>query len=251
MGIGGLRDACLDRIQYCKLQSGTLLRIEKGSKKEKIEQGGFAKSFLSRDDFCYDGKMNLAIGIDEVGRGPVAGPVAVCAFRGRISDARLKKAGLPLRDSKKLTRREREIWFSHIQAWQKEGRCDFCVTMISARSIDRIGIAKAIRRALERSLYDLEPKNRDLILLDGGLRAPLEFKNQKTIIKGDEKETVIALASIAAKVTRDQHMFRQAKKFPEYGFEAHVGYGTPAHYRAIKRHGLTPLHRKSFLKTIV
>lgn len=86
------------------------------------------------------------------------------------------------------------------------------------------------------------------VLLDGGLRAPVHYTNQQTIIKGDEKELVIALASIVAKVTRDKRMVALAKKFPAYGFEKHKGYGTRAHYEAIKKHGITPHHRKSFLK---
>ena len=88
-----------------------------------------------------------------------------------------------------------------------------------------------------------------MILLDGGLKAPAKYKDQKTIIKGDEKVKIIALASIIAKVSRDRHMRRLAKKFPDYGFEIHKGYGTRAHYRALHRRGLSPLHRRSFLSS--
>ncbi len=194
--------------------------------------------------------MKATIGIDEVGRGPIAGPVAVAAFHFKSKNLKFKAFPIPLRDSKKLTRIQREAWFIQIKVWQKEGKCDFKVTMISASTIDRIGIAPAIRRALARSLYGLKTKHYRLILLDGGLKAPQEFKNQKTIIKGDEKEPAIALASIVAKVTRDRHMRWQAKKFPQYSFENHVGYGTRAHYAAIRKHGLTPLHRKTFLSKL-
>ena len=197
--------------------------------------------------------MKMIIGIDEVGRGPVAGPVAVVAFT--IHDPKFQKMisqfPVPLRDSKKLSREQREKWFIQIQLWKKEGLCDFAVTMISAQMIDKIGIAQAIRNALKKSLYKLNPKNSDTILLDGGLQAPIEFKNQKTIIKGDEKEKVISLASIVAKVTRDKYMFLQAKKHPPYGFENHVGYGTKNHYESIKKYGIIDLHRKSFLKSIL
>jgi ribonuclease HII len=86
------------------------------------------------------------------------------------------------------------------------------------------------------------------VLLDGGLKAPVEFKNQKTIIKGDEKEMVIALASICAKVLRDRKMNLLAKKYSNYGFEKHKGYGTKGHYEAIKKYGMLSVHRKSFLK---
>ena len=96
----------------------------------------------------------------------------------------------------------------------------------------------------------LNPKD-CTVLLDGGLHAPIEYKDQATETKGDEKHAVIALASIYAKVTRDTYMHKQAKLYPEYGFENHVGYGTAAHYKAIKKGGLTPLHRKSFLKRVI
>ena len=190
------------------------------------------------------------IGIDEVGRGPIAGPVSVCAFR--MIDLRLKisarKKDMPLRDSKKLTRLQREAWFGQIKVWQEEGKCDFCVTSVSAKEIDRNGISKAIRKALSRSLLEVSRSDfKHKILPDGGLQAPAEFKDQKTIIKGDEKEIVIALASIAAKVTRDAYMRKQAKRFPVYAFDEHVGYGTKKHYKAIKKHGISPIHRRSFL----
>lgn len=217
--------------------------------------------------------MKVSIGIDEVGRGPVAGPVTVGVFQIKpvrpghpggneklnpperlFSRAGIKNTekmlGIKLKDSKKLSRKQREIWFSEIQKWKKEKLCDFCVTSISAREIDRIGISKAIRKALEQSLVVLHPKKDTRILLDGGLKAPIAFKNQKTIIKGDEKEPVIALASIVAKVTRDRYMTLQAKKYPVYGFETNVGYGTKKQYMAIQKHGLTPLHRKTYLKKL-
>ncbi len=203
--------------------------------------------------FCYDGDMKYIVGIDEVGRGPLAGPVAVCAFmiteKGVERFLLQKSLGkLPLRDSKKLSKLQRELWFAEIKKLQKEGKCDFVVSMVSAQKIDKIGIAPAIRFALARSLYKLNTKSYQLIFLDGGLKAPVEYKNQQTIIKGDEKIPVISLASICAKVMRDGHMQKIAKKYPEYGFERHVGYGTRAHYAAIKKHGVTEIHRRSFLK---
>lgn len=201
---------------------------------------------------CYSMvSMKIVIGIDEVGRGPIAGPTAVAAFvlSGKIKSPQLNGKPVPMRDSKKLTRGERECWYAEISRLQKEGKCAFSVTMISAKEIDRIGIAVAIRKALAVCLVKIGANSDQTILLDGSLYAPKEFKRQKTIIKGDEKEQSIALASIAAKVTRDRHMLRMAKKFPQFGFETHVGYGTKKHYAAIKKHGLCPLHRKSFLKS--
>ncbi len=129
------------------------------------------------------------------------------------------------------------------------------MTLVSAKMIDRIGISNAIKKALNSSLYKLQPClpagrlfHSHFIFLDGSLHAPKEFKNQKTIIKGDEKIPVISLASICAKVTRDKHMVKMSKKFPKYDFELHKGYGTRGHYQKIKMHGLSPVHRRSFLK---
>lgn len=128
------------------------------------------------------------------------------------------------------------------------GKVEYSVSMVSNEIIDKRGISHAINLAIKRGLKKVvaNPKNSQ-ILLDGRLFAPVEFKNQKTIIRGDEKETSIALASIVAKVTRDRYMVRLSKKFPKYGFGKHKGYGTRDHYKAIKKHGLTKFHRKSFL----
>lgn len=194
--------------------------------------------------------MELIVGIDEVGRGPIAGPVAVGAFliyeKSFIRE--VKKFAIPLRDSKQLSKTQREKWFEQIALWQDSGKCAFSVCMIDAKEIDARGISRAIKKALAQALLDLEVHYNDFIFLDGSLYAPVEFKNQKTIIKGDEKISVISLASIVAKVTRDRHMEKVSKKYPNYGFDQHVGYGTRAHYVAIKKYGLTPHHRKSFLK---
>ncbi len=200
-------------------------------------------------------KSRFFVGIDEVGRGPLAGPVAIAAVRFRVSAIKLliskaKNKKLPLRDSKKLSKKQREEWFAILKTWQDEGECVFAVSYIHAKKIDRVGLSLAIKKAISRSIDKIQTETSHLILLDGGLKAPKEFIYQKTIIKGDEKEPIIAFASIIAKVYRDRLMARHAKKFPEYGFERHVGYGTKAHYSAIKKHGLTPLHRRSFLKKI-
>ena len=194
--------------------------------------------------------MTRTVGIDEVGRGPIAGPVAVasfCMLRPSVLQKYIAK-GARLRDSKKLSKTAREEWYKQVREWQKAGACDFSVVMISAKEIDKVGIAPAIRSALRRSLQKVSPDTRTQVLLDGGLRAPEEYRKQKTIIKGDEKEWSIALASIVAKVTRDRYMYRMAKKYPQYGFESHVGYGTKQHYTALSEHGMCDLHRRSFLR---
>jgi ribonuclease HII len=133
----------------------------------------------------------------------------------------------------------------------------YAVTHISNREIDRGGISKCIKKAIAIGFEKLKIRNllkivncELKILLDGGLHAPAKFKNQKTIIKGDEKEKIIAWASILAKVSRDELMRRAGKKFSQYGFEIHKGYGTTRHRAAISAHGLSPLHRKSFCKNL-
>ncbi len=189
------------------------------------------------------------IGIDEVGRGPIAGPVAVGAFVFLKPSA--SKLFRGVKESKQLSEEKREKWFSKIKEAQKTGSINFTVSFQSEKVIDRKGLSFAIKKALELSLAKLKIKpDKARVLLDGGLKAPKEFINQKTIIKGDAKVQVIALASICAKILRDRKMKQWAKKYPKYGFEAHKGYGTEGHYRAIKKYGLTPLHRRSFLKVL-
>lgn len=196
------------------------------------------------------------IGIDEVGRGPIAGPVAVCAFiMGYNYELPIKEHELKLpklKDSKKLSKKQREIWFNFLKEQKEKGNCDYAVSFVSSENIDKFGIAKCIQKALDESLFGLT-KTSGLetsyykLILDGGLHAPVEYINQETIIRGDELHPVISMASIVAKVTRDRVMTKYAKQYPEYGFDQHVGYGTKAHYEAIKKHGQTPIHRKTFI----
>lgn len=193
------------------------------------------------------GKTIFPIGIDEVGRGPVAGPVAVGAFVFLTPSARKLFRGV--KESKQLGEAKREEWFARIQHAQKAGQVNFAVTFQSEKIIDNKGLSYAIKTALFTSLYALKIKSTSArVLLDGGLKAPANYLNQHTIIKGDEKEMVIALASICAKVLRDRKMNLLHKKHPAYGFMSHKGYGTKRHYEAIKKYGMLPSHRRSFLK---
>lgn len=185
------------------------------------------------------------VGIDEVGRGPFAGPVTVCACS--IPNDFDRKLFKGFRDSKRLSANQRGEWFQKIKSWQKIG-LKFGVTSVSNKVIDSKGLSVAINSALLLSLAKIKSPNSSVILLDGGLKAPKEFKNQKTIVKGDEKEPIIALASIIAKVTRDAYMIRIAKKYPQYNLEINKGYGTKAHSNAILKYGLSPIHRKSFTR---
>lgn len=184
------------------------------------------------------------VGIDEVGRGPLAGPVAVCAFSMPVNfdDSVFGK----LRDSKKLSAKKREQIFEQLEKIKKEGSVNYSVCYASANEIDNIGISICIKKSLEDALRNIRANPEECrILLDGGLYAPKEFE-QETIIKGDEKERVIALASIVAKVSRDRMMTDLAKDYSEYGFEKHKGYGTKAHLEAIKKHGMCIEHRRTF-----
>ena len=183
------------------------------------------------------------IGIDEAGRGPIAGPVAVGLVMILKKDRNLLRG---VKDSKKLTPKQREKWFKKIKKLEKEGKLFSSCSLVSEGVIDKKGIVYAINLGIKRGCSKAGNKNSE-VLLDGGLRAPKEYKNQKTIIKGDQKILVISAASIVAKVTRDRKMFVLAKKYPKYGFESHKGYGTEEHYRNLKKRGLSKIHRKTFI----
>lgn len=189
------------------------------------------------------------IGIDEAGRGPLAGPVAVGAFA--VKDAATLRKFAGVRDSKQLTAKQREEWFDRIRDLALAGEVLYTVSYARPETIDEHGLTKAIFDALNRCLRRLEHadgKCREAeIRLDGLLYASARYADQHTIIGGDESEKVIALASICAKVSRDRRMMRAAREFPGYGFEVHKGYGTKAHYNAIRTLGITPLHRRRFL----
>lgn len=194
-------------------------------------------------------KKKILIGIDEAGRGPLAGPVSVCALA--VLKPLPKEFRVNVKDSKQLSEEKREEWYKKISLAARTGYISFAVSFSSAQTIDKKGIVPAVRAAIKRALLKLayHPK-RVKILLDGSLSAPVAYENQKTIIRGDETVPVIALASIIAKVRRDRRMKRYATLFPGYGFEVHKGYGTKSHYAAIKLFGFSILHRRSFLRNL-
>ena len=144
-------------------------------------------------------------------------------------------------------------WLGKINTEREKGNITYKVCFESNKVIDKQGLTFAIKKALAKAINSLKSVNYKncSVLLDGGLKAPAEYKNQKTIIKGDEKKLCIALASIVAKETRDKLMIKLAKRYPGYGLEKHKGYGTRAHYKMIKKHGLSALHRRSFLKRLI
>jgi len=192
-------------------------------------------------------RVKHIVGIDEVGRGPLAGPVTICALAVRAEfDLSFFKG---IRDSKKLSEKQRKEWLKKIKDKKVSGELHYFISSVGAEIIDRRGISWAVRRAIKNVIGKL-PINPDEseVLLDGSLKAPKNFKNQKTIIRGDEKIPIISASSIVAKVFRDKKMSRLHKRYPQYGFHIHKGYGTSAHYKALKKHGLSPIHRRSFLK---
>ena len=201
-----------------------------------------------------NGKKPLfIIGIDEVGRGPLAGPVSVVAvLMTKKNYLKLKRSRKikSLHNSKVLSEKAREEWYEKVLNWKKDGLLDFAYASTSSKIIDSKGIAKAIRMCVTKVLKRLEVADNTKILLDGSLYAPEGFKNQKTIIQGDEKESIISLASIVAKVRRDNYMKKLAKQYSKYGFEVHKGYGTEKHRNAIKKHGMCKIHRRSFCSNL-
>lgn len=193
------------------------------------------------------------IGIDEAGRGPLAGPVAVGvvllppAFDWTAIDG--------VADSKTLTEGKREEVWHAACALQRAGLLDFEVTLAGHAYIDRRGIVPAIRHGMARSLRSLLSRNgidqgAVTVRLDGALRAPSSFRDQTTIIRGDATEACIGLASILAKVTRDRYMVQLSRKYPQYGFEMHKGYGTLLHRTRIQEYGLSDIHRRSFCRNL-
>lgn len=183
---------------------------------------------------------NLICGVDEAGRGPLAGPVCAAAVimpEGLIIES--------VNDSKKLTAKKREKLFDIIK---NEAVC-YSVDFASASEIDEINILNATHLAMTRAVEGLE-KAPEVVLVDGN-SLPKWYYNSEAIVKGDAVCHSIACASILAKVSRDRLMLLEAEKYPQYSFEKHKGYGTKVHTQAIKEYGPCPIHRKTFLKKIL
>ena len=176
-------------------------------------------------------------GVDEAGRGPLAGPVCAAAV---ILPQGLEIPGL--NDSKKLTDKKRRELFPII----KEQAIAYGIAFASEQEIDEMNILQATFLAMQRAIDQLEGKA-NFALIDGNREKDFGLPVM-TVVKGDSRSANIAAASVLAKVTRDELMEELAKQYPEYGFEIHKGYGTKAHYAALTEHGACPIHRKTFLK---
>ena len=185
----------------------------------------------------YAEGYKMICGVDEAGRGPLAGPVCAAAV---ILPKGLELPGL--NDSKKLTDKKRRELFPVI----KEQAIAYGIGLASHEEIDEINILQATYLAMERAIAQLEGKA-DFALIDGN-RAKDFGLPVRTVVKGDSLSASIAAASVLAKVTRDDIMLEMAKEYPEYGFEVHKGYGTKAHYEALRAHGHSAIHRLTFLK---
>lgn len=184
-----------------------------------------------------DRGFHAICGIDEAGRGPLAGPVCAAAV---ILPERLDIPGL--NDSKKLTDKKRRELFPII----KEQAVAFGLGWASQEEIDEINILQATFLAMSRAVEQLKIRP-DLALVDGN-RAPALDLPVETVVQGDSLSASIAAASVLAKVSRDDVMLRMAEEYPGYGFEVHKGYGTKAHYEALRKFGPSPIHRRTFLK---
>ena len=185
----------------------------------------------------YAQGYSLLCGVDEAGRGPLAGPVCAAAV---ILPAGLEIPGL--NDSKKLSEKQREALFEPIKAAAKA----YGIAFATVEEIENLNILNATFLAMNRAISQLSPQP-ELALIDGNRNTGITVPS-RCVVKGDSRCADIAAASVLAKVSRDRYMLEMAEKYPEYGFDRHKGYGTKLHYEAIRQYGPCPIHRLSFLK---
>ena len=195
--------------------------------------------WIYEQQYTENGSLTVA-GVDEAGRGPLAGPVFAAAV---ILPFGTEIDGL--NDSKKLSEAKREKLFDIIT----DKAVAYGIASASEKEIDGINILEATFLAMNRALKQIEGSF-DLALIDGNRNKGIEYPSV-TVIKGDALCADIAAASILAKVSRDRFMYTMAEKYPQYGFEKHKGYGTKLHYENIAKYGVCPIHRKTFLKGLV
>ncbi len=196
--------------------------------------------WLLYENECINSGYNLVCGVDEAGRGPLAGPVFAASV---ILPVNTVIEGV--NDSKKISEKKRETLFEII----KQKAVAYSIAYSTEEEIDEINILNATFLAMSRAVHGLKPKP-DIALIDGNKAPELNIPT-RCIIKGDAKSQSIAAASILAKVSRDRLMKEMSIKYPEYQFEKHKGYGTALHRELIKKYGYCPIHRKTFLKKIL
>lgn len=208
-------------------------------KREMIGLNRLKQPHLKFEQEAWDHNL-IVCGVDEVGRGCLAGPVVAAA----VSFSKSHKPHEKVRDSKKMTPKMRAEMFEYIL----DNCSDFGIGLVPADEIDRIGIVPATKKAMVSAIqgFNIQP---DEILIDAVNLEEITIK-QKSIIKGDESVYSIAAASIVAKVFRDSVVSGFDNVYSEYQFSSHKGYGTKAHYAAIEKHGLTKEHRRTFLRNI-
>jgi ribonuclease HII len=206
------------------------------------------KPALPLDQFAFERQLlqrgrQVIAGVDEAGRGPLAGPVVAAAA---ILPNDWIAGGLPaglagLNDSKQLTCRQREEFYVQLTAVQS---VRFAIATVNVETIDLVNILEAAVRAMKQALRELSPPP-DHVLVDGWRVSSLRFP-QTAIVKGDARSFSIAAASVLAKVTRDRLMLEYDRRYPDYGFAKHKGYGTAGHLAAIEKYGICSIHRRSF-----
>lgn len=236
--------ASLERSLAADQRKGVRSAIEVARRRvesEKREHERIRTLYAYEESFLQAGQ-GLVVGLDEVGRGAVAGPLAVGAVV-------LPRAPLVvgLNDSKQIMPEQR----SEIAAIVKTTALAWTVVYVRADEIDRDGMTASLKRAFAMAVGDIEAKGivPDVVLIDGN---PLHIdKREANVVKGDSKCASIAAASIVAKVTRDALMCDLAEEYPEYGLDGNKGYGSPQHIEAIREFGLTPIHRKSFCRSFM
>ena len=191
------------------------------------------------EDACTARGYKMICGVDEAGRGPLAGPVCAAAV---ILPTEMPFEGL--NDSKKLSDKKRRELYPLI----KQHAVAYAVVLVDEKEIDEINILQATLQAMRRAVEDLSVKP-DYVLVDGNKLPRLDMEAE-AVVHGDSLSASIAAASILAKVTRDDYMLQMAQEYPGYDFEIHKGYGTKAHYAALTEKGPCPIHRRSFLKKL-
>ncbi len=202
------------------------------------------------NNFSQKRSNYILVGIDEVGRGPLAGPVTAAAVtinsaNIKYQKSKIKNISKEIKDSKRLSSKKREEIYKILK---NQPEVEWGIGRVSEKVIDKINILQATKLAMVRATRNLENKigrKINFLIIDGNFSIDLAIP-QKSIIKGDEKVFLIKLSSVIAKITRDKMMLRYHKKYPKYRFDKHKGYGTKLHLESLEKYGPSKIHRKSF-----